>query len=196
MMHTDEELILLCREGEARAWEIFIRRHQERILNLAYQFTGNREEARDAAQEIFVRLYEKLDQYEPGRPFSVWFNRLARNLCIDRYRRCRRDRVVVETPVEDFLHLRSGTESTDARLLRRARRESIQRAMNMLGEISREAIVLKDFQGHTIEDIAAMLGVPVGTVKSRIHRARVELGKAILQLQQPEAQPEGSNGLS
>ena len=195
-MHSDEALVLLCRGGEAQAWETFVRRHQGHILNLAYQFTGNREEARDVAQEIFVRLYEKMDQYEPGRPFSVWFNRLARNLCIDRYRRCRRDRVVIETPVEDLLHLRSGAETTDARLLRRDRRECIQRAMNTLGEISREAIVLKDFQGHTIEDIATMLKVPVGTVKSRIHRARVELGKAILQLQQPEAQPEGSNGLS
>lgn len=192
---TDEQLIGLCREGDERAWERFIRRHQDRILNLAYQFTGNREEARDLAQEIFVRLYEKMDQYQSDRPFLTWFNSLARNLCIDRYRSRRRDRVLVDTPVEEYTAIESAEEPTDRRILRRERHEFLMNAMEGLGEISREAIVLKDLQGHSLEEIATMLGVPIGTVKSRVHRARIELGGAILKLQQATSQPEGSHGL-
>ena len=98
ILRTDEELVALCRQGDGRAWEALIRRHQDRILNLAYQFTSNREEARDLAQDIFIRLYRKLNQYQENRPFRTWFNSLARNQCIDRYRQRKRDRVVVNTP--------------------------------------------------------------------------------------------------
>ncbi len=194
-MTTDEQLIDLCRKGDERAWERFIRRHQDRILNLAYQFTGNREEARDLAQEIFVRLYQKMSQYQSDRPFMTWFNSLARNLCIDHYRSRKRDRVLVDKPVEEFVSLEAQVERTDRRLQRRERHEFLMRAMETLGEISREAIVLKDLQGHSLEEIAEMLSVPLGTVKSRVHRARIELASAIQKIQQAGTQPEGSNGL-
>ncbi len=194
-MKSDEELILLCRKGDERAWEGLIRRHQDRILNLGYQFMGNREEARDLAQEIFVRLYEKIDQYTPGRPFRTWFNSLARNLCVDRYRQRKRDRLVIQKPVEELGYLPSGGEKTDRRLERRERREFILQALGTLGEINREAIVLKDLQEHSLEEISEMLRLPMGTVKSRIHRARIELGRAILKLQGAGMQAEESNGL-
>lgn len=194
-MKSDEELILLCRKGDERAWESLIRRHQDRILNLGYQFMGNREEARDLAQEIFVRLYEKIDQYTPGRPFRTWFNSLARNLCVDRYRQRKRDRLVIQKPVEELGYLPSGGEKTDRRLERRERREFILQALGTLGEINREAIVLKDLQEHSLEEISEMLRLPMGTVKSRIHRARIELGRAILKLQGAGMQAEESNGL-
>lgn len=194
-MKSDEELILLCRKGHERAWESLIRRHQDRILNLGYQFMGNREEARDLAQEIFVRLYEKIDQYTPGRPFRTWFNSLARNLCVDRYRQRKRDRLVIQKPVEELGYLPSGGEKTDRRLERRERRECILQALGTLGEINREAIVLKDLQEHSLEEISEMLRLPMGTVKSRIHRARIELGRAILKLQGAGMQAEESNGL-
>jgi RNA polymerase sigma-70 factor (ECF subfamily) len=192
---SDEALILLCREGDERAWESLIRRHQDRILNLAFQFMGNRDEARDLAQEVFVRLYQKVEQYDPQRPFQTWFNRLARNVCIDRYRQRKRDRVVVDTPVEEMSYLPSGAAPTDRRLEMRERSEVIHRALDTLGEISREAIVLKDLQEHSIEEIAGMLRLPIGTVKSRIHRARIELAHAIQKLRGLGAQPEASNGL-
>ncbi len=194
-MNSDEELILLCREGDARAWESLIRRHQERTLNLAYQFVGNREDARDLAQEIFVRVYQKMEQYDAERPFLTWFNRLARNMCIDRYRQRKRDRVLVDTPVDELTFIQAAGERTDRRLERRERAATVHRALDTLGEISREAIVLKDLQNMTLEEIAEMLRLPLGTVISRIFRARIELGKAILKLQGAGAQPEGSNGL-
>ncbi|MCK4305139.1 MAG: sigma-70 family RNA polymerase sigma factor [Candidatus Eisenbacteria sp.] len=205
-MTSDEELFLRCKQGDARAWESLIRHHQDRVLNLAYQFMGNREEARDLAQEIFVRVYEKMEQYDPARPFQAWFNRLARNLCIDRYRHRKRDQVIVDTPVDDFPSLAASSEPPDKRFERQERVENMHQALNTLGEISREAIVLKDLQEHSIEEMAEMLRLPIGTVKSRIHRARIELGRAILRLRNAgaqarlrlrntRAQPEGSNGL-
>ncbi len=194
-MKTDEELILECRAGNGASWETLIKRHQDRILNLAYQFTGNKEEARDVAQDIFVRLYMKKDHYLPGKPFKTWFNSLARNLCIDHYRRGVRDRAIVNTPVEEFVHLTADIETTDHRLHKRERKECVQSALRTLGEISREAIVLKDLQGHSLEEVAEMLVIPIGTVKSRVFRARIELGRAIMRLQQTQTQPEGSNGL-
>jgi RNA polymerase sigma-70 factor (ECF subfamily) len=190
-----QELALLCREGDARAWERIVRAHQERILNLAYQFTGNREEARDLAQEVFVRLYQKLDQYDPARPFATWLNRLARNVCIDHYRQRRRDRCLVDTPVEEFGSLAAATAPPDRRLEARDRRELILRALDGLGEISREAIVLKDLQEMSIEEICRTLGLPEGTVKSRIFRARIELGRQLLRLQGARGAAEGCHGL-
>ena len=195
MSQTDEQLIMECREGDGGAWETLIKRHQDRILNLAFQFTGNREEARDVAQDIFIRLYMKKEQYLPGKPFSTWFNSLARNLCIDHYRRRVKERAVVNTPVEELAYLPANIEATDTRLHKRERRECVQNALHTLGEISREAIVLKDLQGHSLEEISKMLRVPIGTVKSRVFRARIEMGRAIIKLQQPQIQPEGSNGL-
>ncbi len=194
-MRTDEELVALCRQGDGRAWEALIRRHQDRILNLAFQFTSHREEARDLAQEIFIRLYKKLNQYQADRPFRTWFNSLARNLCIDRYRQRRRDRVVVNTPVEEFPHLTAKGESAERRVERREKRDLIMQALDTLSEISREAIVLKDLQEQSLDEIAAVLELPVGTVKSRVHRARIELTRALLKLRTVGTQPEGSNGL-
>lgn len=194
-VRSDEELVALCRQGDGRAWEALIRRHQDRILNLAYQFTGNREEARDLAQEIFVRLYRKLNQYQEDRTFRTWFNSLARNLCIDRYRRAKRDRVVVGTPVEEFPHLAARTEPVDRRVIRREHKEMIMQALDTLSDISREAIVLRDLQEQSLDEIATVLRLPIGTVKSRIHRARIELARELLKLETVGTQPEGSNGL-
>ena len=182
-MHSDEELIWQCRQGDGRAWEQLVQRHQDRILNLAYQFIGNREEAQDLAQEIFVRLYIRLDKYDASRTFRTWFNSLARNLCIDHYRRRKKAPLVAPTPVDEMRGLATGGPAPDRGLVRRERRELLMHALDALSEISREAIVLKDLQEMTLAEISQTLGLSIGTVKSRVFRARIELGRAILKLQ-------------
>jgi len=177
----DEPLVRRCLEGDGRAWEALVLNHQDRILNLAFQFTGRREEAADLAQEIFVRLYTRLHQYDASRPFRAWFNSLARNLCIDHYRATRRERRA-GTSLSGMLHLAASDPSPDRRLEERERREIILAALDRLSGISREAIVLKDLQEMTLEEIARLLHLPIGTVKSRVFRARIELGRAILEL--------------
>jgi RNA polymerase sigma-70 factor, ECF subfamily len=182
-MKSDEELVLLCRQKEVHAWETLVRRHQTRVLNMAYQFTGDFGRAEDLAQDVFVRLYESLDHYQHGRPFKTWFNSLARNLCIDHYRKQRKDRNLVSKPVDEFYDLASDVESTDESVVRRERQEVLRLALDRLGEISREAIVLKDFQGMSHEEMADLAGVPIGTMKSRVSRARAELARIILKLE-------------
>ena len=194
-MRSDEELVRECRRGDARAWEALVRRHQERILNLAYQFAGNREDAGDLAQEIFVRLYHKLAQYDSDRAFRTWFNSLARNLCIDFYRQRRQRPARHPLPVEEFHTLAASTEGPDRCVERRSEREFLLRAMDELATASREAIVLKDLQGHSVEEIAGMLSLPEGTVKSRLFRARIELAEAVVRLRQPAAAGGGERGL-
>ena len=174
--------------------ERFVQRltdHQSRLWAFILAVTGKA----DLAQEIFIRLYKKLNQYQADRPFRTWFNSLARNLCIDRYRQRKRDRVVVNTPVEEFPHLTAKGESAERRVERREKRDLIMQALDTLSEISREAIVLKDLQEQSLDEIAAVLELPVGTVKSRVHRARIELTRALLKLRTVGTQPEGSNGL-
>jgi len=193
-MKTDEELVLLCRQRDVHAWETLVRRHQTRVLNLAYQFTNDFTRAEDLAQEIFIRLYESLDQFQEGRAFKSWFNSLARNLCIDHYRKQRKDRNVVSKPVDEFYDLAAEVESSDESMARRRRRETLLLALDRLGEISREAIVWKDFHGLSHEEMAEMAGVPVGTMKSRVSRARAELGRIILKLEKSPLDLSSSGG--
>jgi RNA polymerase sigma-70 factor (ECF subfamily) len=182
-VRTDEELFELCRERDGRAWETLIQRHQDRVLNLAYQFTGNREQARDLAQEIFVRLYQTMESFQSGRSFRVWLYSVGRNLCIDHYRRERRERRRDERPVDEIRDLASPLETPEQNLAKREREALLFRALDGLGSISREAIVMKDLQNLSLDEIARTLEVPLGTVKSRLARARLELGKSILRLE-------------
>lgn len=182
-MKSDAELVRLCQKRDAHAWQTLIERHQERVLNLAYQFTGESESARDLAQDIFVRLYESLHSYDGGRPFQTWFISLARNLCIDHYRKRKRERKRDPLPVEEIRRLSAPDEPQDKKLEREERSRMLLLALEQLGPASRDTIVLRDFQGMSYQDMAAMDDVPIGTVKSRISRARTDLAKALLKLE-------------
>jgi len=195
-VRPDEELVPACQAGDGPAWEALVKRHQDRVLNLAYQFTGDRDEARDLAQEIFVRLYLRLDQYDPARPFRFWFNSLARNLCIDHYRSRREKQRLATVALEAADRIAAPGPSPDRHLARREERDLILAALDALSAISREAIVLKDLQEMTLEEIAQSLDLPIGTVKSRVFRARIELGRAILRRQSAGAVAGGGVGLS
>lgn len=196
-MKTDEELVLLCRERDADAWEALVRRYQSRMLNLAYQFTSNTSTAEDLAQDIFVRLYESMELYQAGRPFKTWLNSLARNLCIDHYRKRRKERNIVDKPVDEFRNLATHGDDTDRDLEQRERRELLERALDRLAPLSREAIVLKDFQGLSHEEMAEIAGVPVGTMKSRVSRARADLAQILVKIERtPAVAPGGTHGMS
>lgn len=195
-MKTDEELVRLCIERDGQAWQSLVERHQTRMLNLAYQFTGNRDEAEDLAQDIFIRLYESLELFQSGRTFRTWFNSLARNLCIDHYRRRRKDRALVDKPVEEFYDLESSSEPPERRTENRSRQELLLKALDTLGATSREAIVMKDLQGMSHEEMAELLAIPIGTIKSRVSRARVELARVIARLEKGGLRPQVEHGLS
>ena len=175
-----ESLLTRCREGDELAWEALVRRYQGRVFALALHYTRNREDALDTAQEIFVKVYRQLGGLRDGQAFLPWLLRLGRNCCIDRLRRLK----VRTPPIEVAIDQAAPTLATDdpspeQRGRDRQRRELLQRALGTLSETSREVILLKEIQQLKLEEVAALLQVPVGTVKSRSSRARIELARAV-----------------
>ncbi|MEZ4648449.1 MAG: RNA polymerase sigma factor [Candidatus Eisenbacteria bacterium] len=185
-MKTDAELVKLCQKRDAHAWQTLIDRHQRWTLNLAFQFAGEYETARDLAQDIFVRVYESLDSYDGSKSFRSWFVSIARNLCIDDYRKRKRRLAADPITQDDLTSLQATEEPADVRLEREERSDVLLAALEQLGSISRDTIVLRDFQGMTHEEMAALDGVAIGTVKSRISRARTDLARAVLKLERGE----------
>lgn len=181
-METDA-LLARCRQGDDLAWEGLVRRFQGRVFGLALHYLRDREEARDAAQEVFLKVYRHLDRLEEGRAFLPWLLRLTRNACLDRLRRLKVRRPEEGlVPVDEAAEVPARATSAEEELLTDGRRALVYRALGALSARSREVIVLKDIEEMTLREIAELLGVTVGTVKSRSHRARLELARAVREL--------------
>ncbi len=172
-------LIARCRQGDALAWEALVRRHQSRILGLARHYMRDPEEARDVAQEIFIRVYERLGTFQGDDRFLPWMLSLARNCCIDRLRRNKVRTPDHAVPVEDNPPIPAGGPTVEEQAAGGERAAMLYKAIDQLSETNREIVLLKEIQGLKIEEIATMLSVPVGTVKSRSNRARTELARHI-----------------
>lgn len=156
-------------------------RHTRRVFSLAYRFTGRVDEAEDLTQEVFVKVYESLDQYrESDGAFGAWLGVVARHQAIDHYRRKRQERLRrVEEP-ETVERAAADDEGPLAELERDERVRLVHRAVRALPSDLREPLVLCDLQGLPYDEIAATLTLPLGTVKSRINRARLELAKRLM----------------
>ncbi len=180
------ELIARCRRGDDLAWESLVRRLEGRVYAIALHYLRDREEARDVAQDIFVRLYEKLHTVREDKPFVAWMMRLARNCCIDRLRRLNVRTPAHSVPLEDAPDLRVALPTPEEACLDSARDRLVYRALGTLSEANREILMLKDIQEMKLVEIAEMMSAPLGTIKSRWSRARVELAKAVRSLQPSE----------
>ena len=168
-------LARLAARGRADAWEELLALYGERIYNLAFHFAGSAPDAEDLTQEIFLRLYQNLRLYRGDVPLAAWALRLSRNLCIDHYRRARRERRAAVVSEEVLAYLPAGGDDPQAEAQRRQQLRTVYRALEEMPEDSAEVVLLRDLQGWSLEETAAWLEVPVGTVKSRLHRARLEL---------------------
>ena len=152
------------------------------MFALAYSYVGDREDARDLAQEIFVRLYEARAQWLTGDEFLPWLFRVARNRSIDFLRR-RKVRTPPATADEAAVaELADPAPGPEARALESDRRGLLHAALRGLSAINREIVVLRDVHGLSVQHVASVLGIPVGTVKSRASRARVELAERVMAL--------------
>jgi len=176
-------LLSRCRQGDPLAWEALVRRYQARIYGFALHYLRDHEEARDAAQDIFVKLYQHVETVRDGRTYLPWMLRLARNCCIDRIRsRNARAHDLVAT-ADDAAERASMAASPEESLIEDARRALLYRALATLNATNREIVLLKDIQQLRLSDISTRLGLPLGTVKSRSNRARLELAKAVRSLE-------------
>jgi RNA polymerase sigma-70 factor (ECF subfamily) len=181
----DRDLAARSRWGSEEAFAEIVRRYAASLVTLARRVVRDPDEAEDVAQEALVKAYEALDRYDPAYPLRVWLFRIAYNTAIDHVRRRRGGTVSLDAPRraggEEIEWELADAESPDPheRLARRDRRDVLDRAMAQLPPALRAAIVLRHVEELSYEEIAAALGIPLGTVKIRIHRGREALAKIL-----------------
>jgi RNA polymerase sigma-70 factor (ECF subfamily) len=158
----------------APSWEDIVRDHSARVYRLAYRLTGNKHDAEDLTQEVFVRVFRSLSTYSPGT-FEGWLHRITTNLFLDGVRR--RQRIRIDAIGDDSeRHVATGELHSPERGFEHANLDvDVQRALDDLSPEYRAAVVLCDIEGLSYEEIAVTLGIKLGTVRSRIHRARAQL---------------------
>jgi RNA polymerase sigma-70 factor (ECF subfamily) len=173
----DQGLIDACRRGQTEAFGMLVRRYQDRLYPTVLRLTGSADDAHDLLQETFLRAYQKLGLFHGGSSFYTWVYRIAVNLALSDRRRRKTARPAVDVSTRETFDPPDDPSQTDPALpLERAERDArIQNALSALAADHRAVVVLKDLDGLRYEEIAEMLGIPVGTVRSRLHRARNEL---------------------
>jgi RNA polymerase sigma-70 factor (ECF subfamily) len=188
---TDEKaLVARCRQGEDEAWRELVDLFGQKIYSVAYHFTLKREDAEELAQEIFLKIFENLHRYDGSFPLTAWIVSLSRNLCIDRYRRRKREksfRFVTDDAVAPMLRSK---DDPAADALKNERTKILFSALAEIPEDLAEILVLRDLDGLAYEEIGLALELPDGTVKSRLFRARTEVAKKIRERQ--ETRPGGT----
>jgi RNA polymerase sigma-70 factor (ECF subfamily) len=180
---TPDPLIERCLDGDQDAWSAIVRQNWRKVFNVAYKFVGRHEEAEDLAQDIFLKIFRSLNTFDRRANFQTWLISVSRNLCIDYYRSVRKERETIDRQVtaEEV-----GPVSHDAGPLavleQRDLAALLRRALHMLPDSLRIAVMMRDIQELSYQEIAERLRLPEGTVKSRINRGRKELARQILRL--------------
>ena len=169
-MEAVNQAIMACQRGSRDAFEVVVNAYMRRAYFAALALVGNREDALDISQEAFVKAYRAIRRFDPQRPFYPWFYRIVRNLCFDWLRkRANRPRSGLIAEIPD------SRANPEALAHRDEIREGVWRAVHRLGEKDREIIVLRHFQHMSYREIAEALGIPQGTVMSRLFTARSRL---------------------
>src|ERR1700757_156690 len=181
-LEQDAHLVQQCLQGDGSAWEELVRRHSRRVFNVCYRFVGNRTEAEDISQEVFLRVYKTLASYRSAHGgFTTWMTSVTRNLLIDHYRRTQRDRLTdsLEDKMPAVENKESAGRRPDEQALLGELSGQVQSALTRLSPELREAVILRDLQQLEYSEIQQVLAVPEGTVKSRINRGRIELARIL-----------------
>jgi RNA polymerase sigma-70 factor (ECF subfamily) len=177
-----ETLVDQCLSGDDAAWEQLVRENTRRVYGLCYRFTGRDSEAQDLTQDVFLRVYRALGSFRASEgAFTTWLTRLTRNLLIDHYRRTRNERVT-DSIEEQLPRVEEGFVSVarpDSALAGQEASQLLQGALNKLSPELRETIIMRDLQEMEYREIATVLEIPEGTVKSRLNRGRAELARLL-----------------
>jgi RNA polymerase sigma-70 factor (ECF subfamily) len=181
-LDQDALMVERCLRGEEAAWEDLVKTHTRRVYSICLRFTSKEQEAQDLTQEVFLRVFRTVKSFRAGEgSFTVWLTRLTRNLLIDNYRRTKSERITDSIEEQlPMLEEKTAIESrTDAMLAGREASEVLQGALAKLSPELRETVILRDLEGMEYREIAGALGVPEGTVKSRLNRGRAELARIL-----------------
>lgn len=187
--HVAAMLVRRCVAGDAAAWEEIVQRYHRRIYNICYRFAGSTDDAQDLTQDVFIKMYRTLNSYDLERgAFMTWVTTITRNLLVDHFRKSKQDRVTdsldtAPSEHEDALPLSERipdkAQPPDARVQSREIGQTVHLALQKLSPELREAVILRDLQDMDYKEIATVLKVPEGTVKSRINRGRAELARLL-----------------
>jgi RNA polymerase sigma-70 factor (ECF subfamily) len=181
---TPDSLIEQCLGGDQAAWDTIVRQNWRKVFNVAYKFVGKHDEAEDLTQDIFLKIFKALNTFDRRANFQTWIISISRNLCIDHYRSVRKERQTIAREVDAAdlqpVSLERGPyQAAEHQDLRGMLRQALQ----ALPATLRTAVVLRDLQELSYQEIADQLGLPEGTVKSRINRGRIELAHQLKRLQ-------------
>lgn len=157
---------------------MLVNAYSKRIFNMAYQFSGTYHRAEDLTQEIFLKLYISLSKYDFEKNFNAWLLTLAKNYLIDEYRRTKWEKIKRDDFNDHFL-ASSTFESPENNTLRKESKKLVWESLNQLSSEIRMTVILRDIQGKTYEEIAEVLSLPLGTVKSRVNRGRLQLARIL-----------------
>ncbi|HEX2061865.1 MAG TPA: sigma-70 family RNA polymerase sigma factor [Thermoanaerobaculia bacterium] len=189
-----DDIIQRCLSGDQAAWEAIVRLHWRKVFNIAYKFVGKHDEAEDLTQDVFLKIFKSLNTFDRRANFQTWLISVSRNLCIDHYRSVRKERETMNRDVDpDDLTPVSATASPYAQIEQRDRVTLLRHALDKLAPTLRTAVMMRDIQELSYQEIADALKVPEGTVKSRINRGRTELAR---QIQLLRAQQDAARGVT
>jgi len=181
---TPDSLIEQCLSGDQAAWEAIVRQNWRKVFNVAYKFVGRHDEAEDLTQDIFLKIFKALNTFDRRANFQTWIISISRNLCIDHYRSVRKERQTIAREVDaGDLQPASSDRGPYHAAEHQDLRGMLRKGLQALPATLRTAVVLRDLQELSYQEIAEQLGLPEGTVKSRINRGRIELAHQLRRLQ-------------
>jgi RNA polymerase sigma-70 factor (ECF subfamily) len=179
-----KEVIEGCKSGDQNAFEAIVLAYQKKVFNIAFRMIGNREEAKDLSQEVFLSVFESIHDLREEAKFESWLTQIALNHCRNRWKHLNRRRYFKTDSLDDPIRTEDGERerpvydlsgTPETLFEKKMIRELIQRGLLQLKEGQREIIVLRDLQGYSYEEIGRVFSLAEGTIKSRLHRARMDL---------------------
>ncbi|MGE5674420.1 MAG: RNA polymerase sigma factor [Mycobacterium leprae] len=176
----DELLVERAKRGDVQAFEQLIGQYERKVFNIAYRLTGNHEDASDVAQEAFIRAYSSLPDFRGDSSFQTWLMRIVNNACLDELRKRRRQRMtsldeplaVDDGEMERQLAIANPQDGPEQALERVEVQRVVQESISLLDDEYRIVVIMRDIEGYSYNEIADALAINIGTVKSRLNRAR------------------------
>jgi RNA polymerase sigma-70 factor (ECF subfamily) len=188
-----EALIQRCLQGDELAWDAIVQQYRRKVFNVAYKFVGRHEEAEDLTQDIFIKIFKSLGTFDRRANFQTWLISVSRNLCIDHYRSVRQERQAIDYQIDpNELSAMANDPGPIAAIEQQDRVVLLRAALAALPESLRKAVLMRDIQELTYQEIADRLHLPEGTVKSRINRGRTELARQIRRMRGDDYRPSGT----
>lgn len=188
---TDQQLISQTLDGQSAAFGVLVRKYQNRLFNSMVHLLRNRSDAEDVVQDAFLQAFRKLDTFQGNSQFYTWLFRIARNTAISKLRRKKPTVSLDTTASAQRLDFPDDGPAPSTEMERRERQTGLMRAMDELSGEHREILILREMEDQNYETISEILDLPVGTVRSRLHRARLQL-KEVLTRNENDARPEKS----